>query len=201
MAVGAGACTKEPAAHYRFSPAQLAWQPYQQGQVLRFGNGRTSAVRTYKVNMVTDEEYQYNTFLSKNRPYFQALEAHAGRTDSTSNGALSVASLVFDQDATFPGQLSAKPAPVVARVSWPGYYTAVLPVDELNSRNQPDSLAFQSLKLVLGLALGPTTYAQAVRIRIPMQRAGTPVATLYYARGSGVVGFQEYGGGLWYRLP
>jgi hypothetical protein len=47
------ACTA-PGPQYRFTADQLAWQPYQEGQVLRFGNARTATVRTYRVSRVVD---------------------------------------------------------------------------------------------------------------------------------------------------
>ena len=54
LLLGLGACSKAPAAQYRLSPEQLAWQGYTTGQELRFGNAQRPKVRTYRVTAVAD---------------------------------------------------------------------------------------------------------------------------------------------------
>ena len=46
-------CEKETP-EYRLTAEQLAWQPYHVGDVLRFGQARTSKVRTFTIKEVDD---------------------------------------------------------------------------------------------------------------------------------------------------
>ena len=57
----------------------------------------------------------------------------------------------------------------------------------------------------LETALGPSSYSQVLRLhaRQPGGPAagGRSIRHLYFARGKGVVAYEEAGSGLWYRLP
>ena len=48
------ASCRDPAVEHRLSEAQLAWQGYRVGEVLRFGHARDGRVRTYRVTEVQD---------------------------------------------------------------------------------------------------------------------------------------------------
>ena len=74
-------CGNDPAAQYRLSAAQLAWQGYGLGQVLRFGHAKDSRVRTYRVTEIRDVmEKQYGgmnwtPFPSKEPPLCQCTDS------------------------------------------------------------------------------------------------------------------------------
>lgn len=74
---------------YRFTAEQLAWQPYRVGDVLRFGQARSSKVRTFIVTEVNDRLETYSQ--SGNAPVYlgppsksrlQAIDVQVRRTDT-----------------------------------------------------------------------------------------------------------------------
>ncbi|UOQ71914.1 hypothetical protein [Hymenobacter cellulosilyticus] len=60
--------------------------------------------------------------------------------------------------------------------------------------------------MVLNLTLGPRTYPEVLKSRSTDEnsrstRRAKVVRTLYLAKNEGIVGFEEDGTGLWYKLP
>lgn len=89
-------CSKEPAEEYCLSQDQLAWQGYQAGKVIRFGNNGNASVRTYTIISVQDEmEEQYVSpgalpLPSKKLPLCQHLTVKVQRTDSVAPAVIAL---------------------------------------------------------------------------------------------------------------
>ena len=201
--LGAG-CSNAPGTTYRLTPGQLAWQPYQLGQVLRFGNSRTPAIRTYRILNVEDvmlEGPHSNglvvlPFLRRQDPdQFQNITVAAVRSDTV--GVLFEA-LTLAADPSY--STGFPDVPVYGEAAWGSSSTVRLPIAEINNGIAFDTLGvYQHTRLLASLKLGSATYSQVVEVRRPTAAVGT--TALYYAKGSGVVAFEERNTGLWYRLP
>lgn len=199
---------KEPAAQYRLSKEQLAWQGYHQGEVLRFGHAQNSQVRTYRITEVRDhmeEQYVQAGWLplpQKAAPFCQHLTVTAQRTDSIYSPLRVLdLELLLDQGTYDHPVLRAK-------AEWEHFFYGRLPIDEVNQGAQIDTTSYQYPGTIFlsSATLGPATYAQVLHLanRYPYGPAPTgsrPTRHLYYARGKGVVAYEEAGTGLWYRLP
>ena len=196
-------CGKDPAAQYRLSAEQLAWQGYELGQVLRFGHAKDGRVRTYRVTEIRDVmEKQYGginwtPFPSKEPPLCQHVTVLAQRTDS-----------LFQPRPVLDLELYAQggdPVQLRAEAEWETFYYARLPLNEVIKGLPIDTLEYQypGTALLPMVRLGPANYTQVVRVNNRRGMVSLPKQTrrLYYARGKGVVAFEEAGNDLWYRLP
>lgn len=204
LVIGASSCLAAcslqgdaPAPEYRLTPQQLAWQPYHEGQVLRFGNARTTAVRTYAVSKLTDQMVTaYCSVCLSEQPKYQEISVQMQRTDTASVKFTALSLQLYRARA------SGSDAPVLrATEGWTTHSTPGLPLDQID-RGQPlDSTQYFHVKLLPSLTLGTVTYSQVVRspsFGVPDQGI---VAVLYFTKNQGVVGFEEVSSGLWYRLP
>lgn len=195
-------CAKEPAQEYKLSAEQLAWQPYRTGDVLRFGHDKSSKVRTYRIIEVQDRmEKQYVggailPFPRKQAPLCQEILVRVQRTDSIGGPQLALI-MQLSYESGYGLQLRTD-------VYWEPMTTGELPIDSINAR-QSIPTGYPSLALLPSLQLGPAAYTQVIDSRNPYPNPNPvgfkPINRLYYARGKGVVGFEENGSDLWYRLP
>lgn len=204
LALGASCCLAAcslqgdaPAPEYRLTPAQLAWQPYHEGQVLRFGNARTTVVRTYAVSKLTDRMVMaYCSVCFSEQPKYQEIRVQMQRMDT--------ASVSFDvlNLQLYRVRASGSDTPVLyATAGWTSHGTPSLPLAQLDSGQPLDSTQYFRVKLLPSLTLGATTYGQVLRSpSLVAPRAGL-VTALYFTKALGVVGYEEVGTGLWYRLP
>ena len=198
--LGAASSCKSPATKYRLSAEQLAWQPYQQGQVLRFGNSRTSAIRTYQVVLVTDAMVEYGGFcicVGIERPQFQQRTVTMQRTDTIAvNSRFNVLSLSMGEHFNITGV----DPNFQAATEWDGGGHAQLPIDEVNAGLPFDTTSYgpyQGSKLLPTYAVGTSTYTTVVQT---VSGFG-PTTAVYHAKSRGVVAFEDKRTGLWYRLP
>lgn len=196
----------EPAPQYKLSAAQLAWQGYHQGEVLRFGNSQSSKVRTYRITEVEDRldsVYIRSGWLplpQKEAPVYQHITVLAQRTDSTYSPQ-QILDLQIQLDR------STYDHPTLRAVAqWGSFYYAQLPIDAANSNAPLDSVSYPGTKLLPSVTLGPVTYSHVLHVLNrtpdgPTSAGSRTTRQLYYAQGKGVVAFVETGTGLWYRLP
>ncbi|MBG8555301.1 hypothetical protein [Hymenobacter guriensis] len=216
-------CSPEPVKEYKLSAEQLAWQPYNAGDVLRFGNARNSSVRTFTITNVQDQLQEYS--FGGNAPVYlgpakkiksQRLEVYARRTD-TLRYMLTPASTPTQPDSvpyTYATPILAMEANAgegpsyggsssYALVGWDIGFSNWLPLEQVISK-QP--LSDTTHQLLPSLRLGGIDYGPVLRVsnrqtappaEFPRLR---PARLLYYAKDYGVVGFVE-GSTLWYRLP
>ncbi|WBA43783.1 hypothetical protein [Hymenobacter canadensis] len=196
-------CAKDPAQEFKLSAEQLAWQPYRTGEVLRFGHDKSSKIRTYRVIEVQDRmETQYQSgswlpFPQKEPPLYQYLTIKVQRTDSTSQPWVALDMHLYSMPV---GGIELR-----AAAEWESFYNTYLPIDSVNAGVSIDTLYYPGIKLLPTVRLGPTTHPQVIfcRNKYPnsIPAGGKRNRYLYYAKRKGVVGFQEDGSGLWYRLP
>ncbi len=199
------ACTAPPGPEYRFTASQLAWQPYQAGQVLRFGNSQTATVRTYRVTRVIDVMTKLGgRWNVKSPPSYQAVTAFLQRTDSV-GVEFEALGLVFDFDS--PSVVSGNEPAVYAYLNWDALpnmpAAAALPVDELNQGLPLDTTRYGSVRLLPTYTLGAATYNSVVRYALQRTRYSnltSPTTGLYLTKANGVVGFVQRNT-LWYRIP
>lgn len=190
-----------PPEEYRLTSQQLAWQPYQAGQVLRFAQRPGGPVRTYRIANVDDQLVKQSqginfTLLPRSDILCQQVAVTAQRLDTTAQPTtvLDFALNYYAGDITF------RPT-----AGWDGFnaYDS-LPIDSVNKGVAFDSLRYTGIRLLQTAAFGGITYGPVLRILI-FSSSATPVKgalrVLYYAKGAGVVAFEEVGRGLWYRLP
>ena len=219
LAFTVAGCGKKEDPEYRLTAEQLAWQPYRTGDVLRFGQARSSKVRTFVIGEINDRIQSYcnscggginlwPTGSSK----VQEIRVDFRRTD-TVRYMLSPSSTPTKPDSvpiTYANTLlemrldnshGSGPVVVQSRIYWDSGFYNYLPVQEVIANQAlPDTAAHVLASLqVGGLTYGPviqlsnSTFASAPRPRTK------PIRRLYYARGVGVVAFLE-GATLWYRL-
>ncbi|MDJ0365113.1 hypothetical protein QMK33_08105 [Hymenobacter sp. H14-R3] len=193
-------CTNSPE-EYRLTSKQLAWQSYQAGQVLRFAQRPAGPVRTYRITGVEDHlERQPTginfTILPSRKIDCQHVTVTAQRTDTT---ALETMVLDF-RLSYYAGNINFRPA-----IGWQGVEASrEMPIDSVNKGAAFDSLQYPGVQSLKTISLGGTTYAPVLRISpfaLPATPANGTLRMLYYAKGAGVVAFEEVGIGLWYRLP
>ena len=199
-------CAKEPAIEYRLTPEQLAWQGYKMGEVLRFGNARPGQERTYQVVHIKDTlETQFMgtvvalPFPRKADPLYQQIKVRIERTDTVNYGYYAL-ELSRNYDPVNVNQTDFR-----AQAEWAGFYPIRLPLDEVIAGQPIDTLYYPATTLLPAIVLGATNYQQVIRIINLDTRTSNPghkrTRAVYYARGKGVVAFEEDGTGLWYRLP
>ena len=201
-------CPKSPAVEYRLSAEQLAWQGYQIGEELRFGHAQDSRVRTYRVTEIRDQmEKQYTggggpglPFPRKESPLCQHRTVVALRTDSLYR-PLPILDLQLSTDGGYDRPL------LRAEAEWETFGYAPLPLDNIINGTPIDTLYGYrpGTRLLASATLGPATYSQVIRVDNRPAPGTAPLGRstrrLYYARGKGVVAFEEAGNDLWYRLP
>jgi hypothetical protein len=201
--LGLSSCSKDPV-RYRLSKDQLAWQGYQEGEVLRFGHDRDSKVRTYRVTGVEDRMVSQSSgtgwsfFGSDNSPQYQRLTVMVQRTDSASE-----ALWAFDLELNYDADKQVK---LDASAQWGPLLYGLLPLDELNQGVTPDPVAFPATELLPSATFGASTYAQVIHITNqypygPQLPGFLSTCHFYYAKGKGVVAYESDGSGQWYRLP
>ena len=205
LLVALTSCPKAPAVEYKLTPEQLAWQGYRAGEVLRFGHALDNKVRTYQITEVRDrmetDFMGYGVPLPFPRaepPLYQKIAVWVLRTDTVSRPA-PVLELSLGYNS-----LNGKQPELRAQAEWESFYYARLPINEVDAGLPIDTLQYAAT-LLPGAVFGAVTYAAVIRVD-NKQQPGTPplglgTRRLYYARGKGIVAFEESGSGLWYRLP
>jgi len=209
LAVGASlflaSCSKTPGVKYPLSADRLAWQPYREGQVVRYVNSRTAATRTYTVTQVFDrlekERVGINwvPLLPGREPNeYQNVTVTMQRTDSA-GVSFPVMDLVHNSDPNYANGL------FFAFAGWETLGRAPLPLDELNQGVPFDTTQYRGVKVVPAIKLGVATYRNVVEIKNLYTGAGNlglpTITRLYYAKQQGVLAFEDKATGLWYRLP
>lgn len=217
------ACSREsePEPEYRMSADQLAWQPYRVGDVLRFGHAKDGKVRTYRITEVNEEMVEYNPSLfTKAVQRNQFISVVAERTDSTQFDYITKSSTVGGTLVTTtdsirhqirllkigldPAGSSSSPS-LVAFCFWgwqPVYFS--FPLQEIISGAYKVYI-YPTVISVPNLTLGPRTYPEVLKSSPTDEnsrstRRAKVVRTLYLAKSEGIVGFEEDGTGLWYKL-
>ncbi|MBC6696512.1 hypothetical protein [Hymenobacter sp. BT190] len=209
-------CSKNPVQEFRLSTEQLAWQPYRTGNVLRFGQASSGKVRTFIIDEVEDKLKEYSIggnapvfFGSPKRVKSQSIEVLVRRTDTirytpTPTSTPTRPDSIPDTYARSLLSMSAGDNFDVgyAYLNWDFGFSNSLPIDEVIA-GRP---LMNSAQLLPTLRLGGINYESV--LRIPNGLSGNPsgfprnkpARFVYYAKGFGVVGFEE-GNTLWYRLP
>ncbi|WP_187313622.1 hypothetical protein [Hymenobacter sp. BT190] len=197
--------------NYRLTPAQLEWQIYRKNDELRFGNARSAKVRRYRITHVIDtlqEERVVGPLGGGTRYYYQRVAVKFQRADSIVFSKICLGSRCDSSQTTdyaldlqiHEGQPDKTPY-LSSYSSWPGfsgYYLPVdLPVSEWNS-----SASWQYLpQATLGGRIFTDVLRYTTRAVVTSTARFKFVRTLYVTKQQGVVGFEEDGSGLWYRLP
>jgi hypothetical protein len=216
--VGLTSCDKSniPGPAYRLTADELAWQGYQQGQQLRFGRAGSAQVRTYLITEVSDRlEPQYQSFwitsLQGQPPTYQHITVKGYRTDSTIYNVGSIANprdsvraveTFLDLHKYEPRGMSGVRV-LLSQLGWDHWFRAD-PLLENVTTNQPIP-AGSKVVLLPTSTLGAVSYGPTLQIDRVYAVSPTPrqrvINRVYYAKGKGVVGYEEQGTGLWYRLP
>lgn len=219
LGLGLASCADNPVPEYRFTTEQLAWQPYRVGDVLRFGQARSSKVRTFVVTELNDRLESYSQ--GGNAPVYlgppskskgQAIDVLVRRTDTLRYVFTPTSTPARPDSIPYTGTTAVLSCyvfdarTVVAYVDWDIGFGSVLPLGELTDGTAP--LDTMRLLLLPTLTLGGISYGPVVRLANQLSPAAPtfgfprarPARLVYYAKGHGVVGFVE-GGVLWYRLP
>ncbi|UOQ52666.1 hypothetical protein [Hymenobacter cellulosivorans] len=219
------ACSREsePDPEYRMSADQLAWQPYHVNDVLRFGHAKDGKVRTYRITEINEEMVEYSLGLfTKRVDRKQQFNVMAERTDSIQFDYITKSSTVGGTLVTtitdsirhqirllriglYPAG-SSNPPSLAASCFWgwnPIYFS--FPLQEIIF-GAPKDYAYLDLTVVPNLTLGPRTYPEVLKAgskdtNSRSTRRAKVVRTLYLAKNEGIVGFEEDGTGLWYKLP
>lgn len=196
---------------YRLTPAELAWQGYQPGQELRFGRAGTTKIRTFRVLEVQDklETHANNGALVSGHETYQTITVLGQRTDSVSYNLRSKTDSIPAIDTLlklykYPGS-STSGADTRAEIEWAYTLRHTLPLADATAGQPSQDLAVDLLPQVV---LGGITYGPTLRVTSSLtannfsyNRGLRVVRRVYYAQGKGVVGYEEEGTGLWYRLP
>lgn len=185
---------------YRLIEEQLAWQGYRIGQELRFGHAQDGQVRTYQVTDVQDRmESQYtgytvSLFVAPDIDC-QQINVTVQRTDSVFRPQTALKLGLHYDEANDTLKLE-------AQTDWEAAYSVYLPIDSLSQGAPIDTLNYyyRSARLLTSATFGTVTYSQVIHVK-PYQHGSRAIQNLYYAKGKGVVAFEEKGSGLWYRLP
>lgn len=193
-------CSKPPE-EYRLTSQQLAWQPYQTGQQLRFAQRPAGPVRAYRISNVADYLERQNTginftILPSRKIDCQHVEVRAQRTDTTAQNTL----VLNYELGYYAGDISLR-----AAIGWDKVEAyQMIPLDSIIKGVAFDSLQYPGVRRLQTAAFGGTTYGPVLRV-LPYLPPGPPargsLRAIYFAKGAGVVAFEETGAGLWYRLP
>jgi hypothetical protein len=214
----AAGCGKKETPEYRLTAEQLAWQPYHVGDVLRFGQARSSKVRTFSIAEVADEivtlcncggipvlagptpsklqQIRVDVRRTDTLRYMPSLGSSPARPDSVPITSASTLLEMRLDDNHGSGKVV-----VQSKLFWDFGFYNYLPVQEVVANQAlPDT----SAHVLPSLQVGGITYGPVIQVtnnpsttRLPRTK---PIRRLYYAKGVGVVAFLE-GGTLWYRLP
>lgn len=209
-------CIKATTVEYKLTAEQLAWQPYKAGDALRFGQARSSKVRTFAVTEVNEHFEQYS--VGGNAPVYlgpaqkvkeQTLNVLIQRTDTIryvrtpTSTPTRPDSIVF----TYPTEvlnMRAGEGNDVTYINWDIGFGNTLPLRQL-AGGLP--FADTTQHLLPTLRLGGIEYGPVLRISNALSSTPTygyplvrPASLVYFAKGHGVVGF-VVGSTLWYRLP
>lgn len=209
-------CAKDPVQEFKLSAEQLAWQPYRTGNVLRFGQAGSGKVRTFVIDDVEDKLKEYSLGgIAPGVPWrakrvkSQSIEVLVRRTDTiryspTPTSTPTRPDSIPDTYASSLLSISAGDLdqPGYTYLSWDFGFSNSLPIDEVIAGLPLGN----STQLLPTLRLGGIDYTSV--LHIPNGRSGNPsgfprnkpARFVYYAKGFGVVGFEE-GNTLWYRLP
>ncbi|WP_460608770.1 hypothetical protein [Hymenobacter terrigena] len=214
-------CGKKETPEYRLSAEQLAWQPYHVGEVLRFGQARSSKVRTFTIREIDDrmltlcnhcggginlgpgssstlQKVRVDVFRTDTVRYVRSASSTPTRPDSIAltQGDTLLEMGVDDNDGDGP-------VVVQTRLYWDFGFENSLPVQEaVTGKALPDTTAH----LLPSFQVGGVAYGPVIQVSNSLYAAANslprtkPVRRVYYAKGVGVVAFLE-GGTLWYRLP
>ncbi|GAA4508601.1 hypothetical protein GCM10023172_40980 [Hymenobacter ginsengisoli] len=204
-----------PGPVYQLTAEEKAWQGYQQGQQLRFSRAGSSQVRTYLIVEVDDrleEQYQsvWITPVQGKLPRYQHITVKGYRTDSVIYTPVGFANprdsaravdTFLDLQKYMP---RADPSTTIllSEVGWDHWFIGN-PQLQAVTTNQPLSVS-GNVELLPSITLGGISYGPTLRIKrayvvypAPRQRI---ISQIWYAKGVGVVGYEELGTGLWYRL-
>ncbi|WP_156109322.1 hypothetical protein [Hymenobacter sp. APR13] len=214
----ASGCAKEPAQEFKLSAEQLAWQPYRPGNILRFGQANSSKVRTFVIDDVEDKPEEYSlggsapVYLGpRKRVKSQSIEVRVRRTDTiryspTPTSTPTRPDSIPDTSAHSLLSISAGDIdqPGYAYLIWDYGFSSDLPYDDVIAGRPLSGFTL----LLPMLRLGGIDYTSVLRIPNDPYLSGNPsgfprnkpARFVYYAKGFGVVGFEE-GNALWYRLP
>ncbi|GAB3636998.1 hypothetical protein GCM10027422_25880 [Hymenobacter arcticus] len=196
-----------PTPTYQLTPDELVWQGYQQGQELRFGRAGSPKVRTFRVLKVQDEtQPQASSSLIPPRGTYQTITVLGQRTDSltyifrTNGDSVAVVDELLELYKYY--NKSTGTVELRADVEWSKTFSQSLPLDAVTT-NRP--LQSSTVELLPTVVLGGVTYGPTLRISPQLNTVGysprlRAIRRVYYARGKGVVGYEEDGTGLWYRL-
>jgi len=192
----ATSCAREE--EYRLTEEQLAWQGYRTGQELRFGHAQDGQVRMYQVTDVQDRmESQYTgytvSFFVAPDIDCQQINVTVQRTDSVFRPQTALKLGLYYDEADDTVKLE-------AQTDWEAAYSVYLPIDSLSQGASIDTLRYRNIELLASATFGTITYSQVIHVK-PYQYGSRAIQNLYYAKGKGVVAFEEKGSGLWYRLP
>jgi len=214
-------CSKKETPEYRLSAEQLAWQPYRVGDVLRFGQARSSKVRTFTIKEIDDrmvtlcnncggginlgpgssstsQQIRVDVLRTDTVRYIRSASSTPARPDSIplTQGDALLEMGIDDNDGDGP-------VVVQARLYWDFAFGNSLPVQEaVDGKAVSDTTA----RILPTLQAGGITYGPVIQLSNNSFAASAslprtkPIRRLYYAKGVGVVAFLE-GGTLWYRLP
>jgi hypothetical protein len=218
LGTGLTSCTNSdtPGPAYRLTADELAWQGYQQGQELRFGRAGSSQVRSYLISEISDQmEHQYQSVwlasVQGQPPTFQHIKVSGYRTDSVEYRAGGSANprdsvravyLFLDlQKYAVNGDLAT--ITLLSSIGWDYWSTTYPPLQEVIN-NQP-LLSGGPVTLLPSVVLGGVAYGPTLLITrnysLPLAPRQHIISRIWYARGQGVVGYEEVGAGTWYRLP
>ena len=214
----AGCEKKTP--EYRLTAEQLVWQPYRVGDVLRFGQARTSKVRTFAIGAVDDRMETYCNSCGGGINLFpggssklQQIRVDVRRTDTvryvrtssstpTRPDSIPLTGATTLLDMGLDDEHGSGPATVQARIHWDFAFYNYLPIQQVVAGEAlPDTTA----RLLPALRVGGASYGPVIQLSNSSYASALlprtkPIRRLYYAKGVGVVAFVE-GGTLWYRLP
>ncbi|MGI4759508.1 MAG: hypothetical protein ACRYF0_02290 [Janthinobacterium lividum] len=198
-------CSKTPGVNYPLSAERLAWQPYREGQVVRYANSRTAAVRTYAVTKVFDRLEKERVGInwvpllpSREPDEYQNVTVTMQRTDSV-GASFTVVDLVHSGDPSYANGF------FLARAGWETLGPGPLPLDELNQGVSFDTTQYRGVKVVPTIKLGSAIYSNVLEIKNLYAGAsslGLPTTTrIYYAKQRGVLAFEDKATGLWSLVP
>lgn len=218
--LAAAGCGEKEIPEYRLSAEQLAWQPYHVGDVLRFGQARTSKVRTFIIEEVSDQVLTLCNSCGGGINLFpggssklQKIRVDVRRTDTVRyvrtytgtparSDSVVITGVVTLLDLSMNNNSGSGSVRANSQVYWDFRFDNYLPIQEVVAGQAlPDTTA----RLLPSLQVGGVSYGPVIQVSnrgyssTPLPRIKL-VRRLYYAKGVGVVAFVE-GNTLWYKLP
>ncbi|SNR39208.1 hypothetical protein [Hymenobacter mucosus] len=205
-------CISNREEEYTLPSNLLAWQPYHTGDVLRFGQDRSSKVRTFTITEVNSHFITYRT--GGTAPVYlgpstkikaQQLDIVARRTDTIQYQPTPTSTPAHpDSVLIAPTTLLSMSSTEYGNhtyVFWDRGFGYLLP---LNHVLKGEALYDTTAQLLPTMRLGTIAYDSVLRVSdgphiLPTSPRTKSTRRIYYAKGYGVVGFVE-GSTLWYRL-